>query len=182
MPMGKLIIICGTSFSGKTTLASAIVEKFGHVEVDVDETKELLFGTAITDDEALTHADWVRIYDETDDIIAMVLRENRTVVDASRNFRRAERENARQLAQQNQAAVITIHVDTPEQLTRQRWQENKQSKTRRDMTDQQFTDVLNAWEEPSDDERPLIFTYDQDISDWLNKNARELGYPSAVSS
>lgn len=172
--MGRLIIICGTSFSGKTTLARAVVEAFGHVEVDVDETKELLFGTTITD-EALTHADWVRIYDETDDMIAVALREDRTVVDASRNFRRAERENASQLARQYQAAVITVYVDTPEQLTRQRWQENKQSKTRRDMTDQEFNDVLNAWEKPSDDEHPIIFTYDQDISDWINKNAGELG-------
>jgi shikimate kinase len=34
--MGTLIVICGLSFSGKSTLAKAITARLGYEEIDVD--------------------------------------------------------------------------------------------------------------------------------------------------
>lgn len=107
-----LFVVCGLPFAGKTTLANALIARFGLRSVDVDETKRRLYGTTVPDDE-LTPADWVRIYQETDHEIAGDLRSGVSVVDASRYFRKEERDVARQLAQTQQARVVTIFVETP---------------------------------------------------------------------
>jgi uridine kinase len=56
-PSNRLIIICGLSFAGKSTLANEISARFGYTEVDVDETKLDLYGPGI-DDEQLTQDEW----------------------------------------------------------------------------------------------------------------------------
>jgi shikimate kinase len=62
--MPKLIIICGISFSGKSTLGKAIAGRFDYEQVDVDGTKFSLFGSDIRDEE-LSRADWEHIYEQT---------------------------------------------------------------------------------------------------------------------
>ena len=53
----KLIIVCGLSFAGKSTLANAISAAFGYLQVDVDETKDELFGPGVDEiDAALKYA------------------------------------------------------------------------------------------------------------------------------
>src|SRR5262245_6082473 len=83
--MSILIILCGQPYAGKTTLGQAIVEKFGYAAVDVDVTKEHFYGQGLKDDD-LSHEQWVRIYEETDQQIADYLQGGRSVVDDSRNF------------------------------------------------------------------------------------------------
>jgi nicotinamide riboside kinase len=56
-PMCKLLIICGLSFAGKSTLGNAIAKRFGHDQVDVDVTKVRLYGENARDDQ-LTQSDW----------------------------------------------------------------------------------------------------------------------------
>ncbi len=171
--MPKLIILCGTSFAGKTTLARLLTARFGHAEVDVDETKATLFGAAAAD-EALSRGDWERIYAETDRLIAHHLRAGQSVVDASRNFTKAERRGARGLCQEHHADLLTIHVDTPEHITRQRLLANRQSPTRRDVSDDAFAAILAGWEPPSADECPLIFRWGDDSDEWVARHAAAL--------
>jgi predicted kinase len=76
-------------------------------EVDVDDTKTQLYGPAIQDKD-LGHDDWVRIYAETDSLIEHYLQAGRTVIDASRNFRKEERQLARQIASNLEAQVLTV--------------------------------------------------------------------------
>ncbi len=66
--MPNLILVCGRSFAGKTTLAGALVRRFGFPEVDVDTTMAVLFGEGV-DEGTLTSADWATIYRETDALI-----------------------------------------------------------------------------------------------------------------
>lgn len=117
-PSIKLIVVCGLSFAGKSTLADAICAASGHQQVDVDETKLELYGAEV-DDEDLSPEEWARIYAGTDDRIVAHLRNGDSVVDASRNFRQAEREHARVLASRMRAQVELVYVDAPEALVRQ---------------------------------------------------------------
>jgi len=39
LPMSKLVIICGISFAGKSTLGEAIAKRFDYAQVDVDDMK-----------------------------------------------------------------------------------------------------------------------------------------------
>src|SRR6266567_5909029 len=65
LPMSKLVIICGISFAGKSTLGEAIAQRFDYAQVDVDDMKFHLYGPESKDEE-LSRADWVRMYHETD--------------------------------------------------------------------------------------------------------------------
>ena len=167
--MKKLLIICGISFAGKSTLGEAIAQRFGYAQVDVDDMKFQLYGLD-SKDEDLSHADWVRIYDETDKLIEHYLQSGKTVVDASRNFRKRERQKIRQIATKLKAEVVTIFVDTPEGIARKRLLENRQKQARLDMTDTDFEIILQIWEPPTADENTLVFRYGDQIDSWISKN------------
>jgi predicted kinase len=171
--MPKLILICGTSFAGKSTLARVLTERFGFSEVDVDQTKTDLYGETVVDAD-LARADWERIYRETDRRIADHLAIGRSVIDASRNFRLSERHRARSICQEHNADLLTILVDTPEHVTRQRLLSNRQSPTRREVTDEDFAAILAAWEPPTLDEHPLVLPFGEDLGAWMTRNAEVL--------
>lgn len=172
-PMPTLILICGTSFAGKSTLARLLSDRLGYPEVDVDETKTEFFGESV-DDATLDRADWERIYHETDRRIAGHLAAGRSVIDASRNFRASERQQARAICQEHHSDLLTILVDTPEHVTRQRLLANRHSAARRDVTDDDFAAILAAWEPPTADEYPLVLRFGDDPVAWMTTHADAL--------
>jgi hypothetical protein len=66
--MATLIVICGLSFAGKSTLANAITARLGYEEIDVDTVGATLYDLDIND-ERLKELDWDRVYAEADRII-----------------------------------------------------------------------------------------------------------------
>jgi predicted kinase len=172
--VGTLVLICGLSFSGKSTLAKAITTKFGYEEIDVDEVGAKLYELNM-DDERLEELDWDRVYNEADRLIGTRLRSGATVVDASRNFTKQERERAQQVAMRSNAQLVTIYVDTPEEIARQRRLSNKTSRARRDITDAQFDEIVQIMQPPTEDEKPLVFHHADDVDSWLPVLARRLG-------
>ena len=171
--MSTLIILCGQPYAGKTTLSRAIVEKFGYETVDVDVTKEHLYGLGLKDDD-LTHEQWVKIYEETDRQIADYLQGGRSVVDDSRNFRKFERVHAKAIADRCAADFLTVYVNTPEAVLRQRLAENRTHPTRHDIDDQVFEQFLTLFEPPTEDEHPLVFTCGDDLEEWLSNHSAGL--------
>jgi predicted kinase len=169
-PMPKLIIVCGASFAGKSTLARLLADRFGYAEVDVDKTKAQLFGDDVTD-QSLERTDWERIYHETDRRIGDHLVASRSVVDASRYFRKSERDAARAIGRERGADLVTVYVDTPEHITRERHLANRRSHARRDVTDADFSAILAAWEPPATDEHALVLRFDEDADAWVTRNA-----------
>jgi predicted kinase len=168
--MPKLIIICGISFAGKSTLGTAIAGRFGYTQVDVDDTKFSLFGLDIRD-EALSRADWEHIYDRTYRLIREYLRAGKSVVDGSGNFRRSERQTVRDLVDPLEDEITTIWVDIPAAIARQRLLTNRDRRTRLDVTDDDFEHILRVWEPPSPEEHALLFRYGDDIDAWIATHA-----------
>lgn len=169
----KLIIVFGLSFAGKSTLANAICATFGYPQVDVDETKDALFGPDVNDDD-LSGEKWNRIYAETDDRITAHLRSGESVVDASRNFLLAERDHARILSRRMMAEVVLVYVDAPETLVRERWAKNRDKKTRRDVSDRGFEEIISFMEPPTAGEKSLVFHHDESIHRWLDRHSDDL--------
>ena len=167
--MLSLFLVCGWPFAGKTTLERALLQRFALARVDVDDTKRELFGQTV-EDAQLSHADWSQIYAKTDDQIRRHLGAGRSVVDASRNFRREERTLARQIAAANHANPVTIFVDTPEEIVRRRLLENRISRVRHDVSDQEFEDLVRGMEPPTADENPLILRHGEDLNRWIKQN------------
>lgn len=171
--MPKLILVCGTPFAGKSTFARRLAERVAYREVDVDATKTELYGAGVAD-AALDREDWERIYRETDRRIVEHLGAGRSVIDASRSFRRAERDAARALCRAHDADPVIVYVDTPEHVTRQRLLANRRTRERRDVTDEDFAAILAAWEPPAADERPLVFRVGDDPDEWMERNASDI--------
>ena len=171
--MSTFIILCGQPYAGKTTFGRAIVDKFGHEIVDVDVTKEHLYGLGLKDDD-LTHEQWVKIYEETDRQIADYLQGGRSVVDDSRNFRKFERVHAKAIVDRCAAHLVTIYVRTPEAVLRQRLVDNRRLPTRHDIDDQVFEQFLSLFEPPTEDEHPLVFNCGDDLEAWLTNHSADL--------
>jgi predicted kinase len=127
--MPTLIIICGISFAGKSTLGEAIASRFGYEQVDVDDTKIALCRADVRDEE-LSRADWEHIYRQTYDEIREHLRAGKSVVDGSGNFRHSERQTVRALAEPARHETATIVVDTPPPIARMRLLTNRSRPTR----------------------------------------------------
>jgi predicted kinase len=179
--MPILIVICGTSFSGKTTLAGRLAKRFQLPQIDVDDTKTQLYGDDISD-AALSGHDWTRIYAESDRCIAEFLVAGQSVIDASRNFTRRERARARALCERHGGQLLIIFVATPVAITRQRWLANRQNPVRRDVTDDTFNAILSGWERPAADEQALILQPDDDVEAWIEcHTARFLAVASRTS-
>ena len=121
-PMPKLILVCGTSFAGKSTVARHLAA-------------------------------------------------SQSVIDASRYFRKSERDAARALCRTHGGALVTVHVDTPEHITRQRLLANRRSRARRDVSDEAFAAILAAWEPPTADEHALVFPFGDDVDAWMERHA-----------
>jgi predicted kinase len=171
--MSTLIILCGQPYAGKTTLGSAIVAKLRYETVDVDVTKDQLYGPGRKDDD-LTHEQWVRIYAETDQQIGDYLYAGHSVVDDSRNFRKFERVHARVVADRCGASLVTIYVKTPEEILRQRLHENRRNPTRHDIEDDVFEQLLTLFEPPTEDEYPLVLNYGDRLEAWITAHSAEL--------
>jgi len=104
-----------------------------------------------------------------------------SVVDASRNFRRAERDNAIHLASKCSSGVLVIYVDTPEKVCRERRYANKRTPTRSDLSGDDFEDIVSAMEPPKPDEDALAFHYTDDTKRWLTVHDERLKGPGRVA-
>ena len=89
------------------------------------------------------------------------------MLDASRNFSKTERAAAKRMADKAGVPLITIYLDTPEEIVRQRLLENRIHPSRRDVTDRDFEDVIRAMDPPAAAENPLIFHFTDDMDGWL---------------
>ena len=171
--MTKLVIVVGLSFGGKSTLARAIGERLGHREVDVDVTKVRLHGERVQDDE-LDQDHWDAIYAATDAESAELLAAGVSVVDGSRNFRRFERDRARAIAERAGVPLVTVYVDTPAAVARERRARNEAAPTRVHMTEAELEEIVELFEPPAADEAPLVFRFDEDVDEWIGRNRAAL--------
>jgi predicted kinase len=169
----KLVIVCGLSFGGKSTLARAIRERLGHREVDVDVTKVRLHGEDVQDDD-LNQDQWDGIYAATDAEMAELLAAGVSVVDGSRNFRRFERDRARAIAERAGVPLLTVYVDTPAEVARERRARNAAAPTRAHMTAAGLEEIIGLFEPPAADEAPLVFRFAEDVDHWIRRNRAAL--------
>ncbi len=168
-----LVVVCGLSFAGKTTVGTALARRFDYKQVDVDLTRVRLYGVRF-EENALDQDAWNRIYDETDSEIAGYLQSGTSVVDASRNFRKKERCHARRIAALNAADFLLIYVDTPVSVARERLLANRTRPDRVDWGDASFDEIVSVMEPPGEDELPHVYHYGDDLEARLSEHSAEL--------
>ena len=113
-----LLLMCGLSFAGKTTLARALVITYGWHFISLDgvntERGFGLGGKAISPDE------WEQSYTEAYRRVETALQAGYTVVYDETNFLRAQRDALRAIAARSHAITYVVYVATPEAEARRR--------------------------------------------------------------
>ncbi len=166
--MQRVYILCGLPFAGKTTLAKLLIQRLDLVRVSIDEINDVR-GLGANNSE-ISLEDWDITYAESYRQLAVYLRTGRSVIYDAANFTRAERDNARVVANQCGSDARVIYVTTPEASVRQRWLENRVTHIRNDIRDDYFEIGISQFEPPAEDEHVLFYSNEQDVREWIERN------------
>lgn len=163
-----LYILCGLPFSGKSVLARILSQKCGFELVCIDDIKTEHGLRDVWQD--MTPDDWQQIFNESFQLVRRSLQRGKPVIHDSANQTRHSRDQLRAIAQELGVPATVIVVDVPPELARQRWQANKDSKTRMSLPEWAINAATANYEPPADDEEVIIYTLpDQaDPDRWVN--------------
>lgn len=161
--MGVVIILCGLPFSGKTTLARALGERFGCAIVSLDEINRergVGHGGAGLADEVWSETQRLAV-----ERVDALIRDGREgiVVDDTCCFRFL-RDDYRRVAQKHEWRHVVVFLDVPEDALRHRLRENERTRDRPGMTAAVFEDCLHRFERPDADEECVTISPGDDAA------------------
>lgn len=165
----KLYIFCGIPFSGKTTLAKVVEKTLQYKRIDLDEVKFGLFGRDIKDSE-INQEGWDKVYQEMYKRIKESLAKGKTVIHDTGNFTRHERDLVRKIADKLGIVAITVFVDTPKEVVKDRLLQNRKTNHRFDVTDEDFESTIKEMEMPEKSEKHIVYRLNMPIDLWIREN------------
>ncbi len=164
MSNARLYILCGLPFAGKTTLALALVHRLGFTHIALDDiNSERGLGVS---GEPISQADWARSYAEAHRRLEAPLASGQTVIYDATNFTRKERDRLRKIAARHNIAASVIYLNLADQA-RRRWQDNRGSRTRYDVRDEDFAQVTANFELPTADENVITYDGILPLDEWI---------------
>jgi predicted kinase len=150
---GRLILMCGRSFSGKSTVAQAIAPAFDGTVVSLDLINS---ERGLNGGRGIPVAEWARTNDVARDRVAAALRTGRTVIVDDTSSPRFLRDGWRALG----APVVLVFIDADIATILRRQAANRSVGQRDDVTDEVMTAHLKCFEPPEPDENALRFDAD----------------------
>lgn len=144
----RLILLCGLSFSGKSTLAKILAQRLDAAVVsldDINEERGLFGGQGISGEE------WEATHRIADERVAGLLRAGRTVIVDDTGSPRFVRDRWRSIADQTRAAFAIVWVDVDVETQQERWKANRASHVRHDVTDEVMQEHRATFEPPLDE-------------------------------
>jgi predicted kinase len=165
--MAYLYILCGYSFTGKTTLARALQERFGFLRIDMDEINS---AKGVGFDEKIAPEEWDRTYAEAYRQLDVALSQNRSVLFDAMNFTREQRDKLRAIAAHYGISSIVIFMNVSAEEARQRWLTNRKTHQRYDVRDEDFEYGIAHFEPPQPDEPVLRYNPNEPVDQWIEKS------------
>ncbi len=169
-----LIILCGEAFSGKSTLAKQLAEKYKAKMVSIDQvyfaTESILAleNTPDEDDGLLWKNLWTVVFQGVKNHLLLG---NSVIVDDN-CFRLARRDQLRSLSNEMGVKTILIYVDTPAEVLKERKERNKISKERHDVPSAWMEADAIKFERPTESESHIVYREGVSMEE-LNKNIKE---------
>lgn len=160
--MTTLYILCGYPFAGKSTLAKALIQKFGLTKIAIDEINREL-GVGKDFNKPITPQEWQKTYDIYHDRIHDTLKAEKSVIVDTVAHTRKSRDALRKIAHENNAESVVLYVNTPLDIVKERWLKNRIKQEREDVRDTDFNTVINNFEIPSKDENVITIPNDLEI-------------------
>ena len=159
-----VVFLSGARQTGKSTLARRIAEKTGSKIIAFDK----LWVEKDREKPVPKDAEgWRFIRKVGQDEVENTLKEGTSVVYDDNNVRFEHREELREIAKRLGAQEITIYLNTPIELIRQREGSNKTTGERHEVEPHNFQTVLEQLEVPTKEENLIEFKPGMDIDDWL---------------
>lgn len=160
-----LYVLCGLSFAGKSTLARALAARLDIpcVAIDAINTER---GVGL-DAAPISPDEWAATYAEVYQRISGYLSAGKSAIFDAVNFTREQRDEVREIAENCGAAVCLIYLAVPPELAIMRWQHNRLSGERHDVTDDNYALVRDGFELPAAEEGALVYDGSQALDDWL---------------
>lgn len=149
---GRLVLLCGRSFSGKSTVASSLAGSLPGVIVSLDainEERELYGGKGIP------LSEWARTNEVARERVLARLGDDETVIVDDTSSPRFLRDGWRTLCSSAGAAMVLGFVDTAEEVMRQRLLDNRATGYRADVTDEVMAAHQESFEPPDEDEQAV---------------------------
>src|SRR5687768_14245353 len=141
--------MCGLAFSGKTTLARAIVSELGWAYISLDEINA---ERGLSGGDGMETVEWERTHHIALQSLQKKLTSGTSVVVDDTNCFRWIRDRFRDLSRANHARTTVVLVDTPIHEIQQRIAHNRDVRGRRGIEATVFGAHVAAFERPADDE------------------------------
>lgn len=175
-----IVLLCGRSFSGKSTVAAELAADLHAVVVSLDTIiaeRGWQSGAGVPMDE------WVRTHEISRSRTRDLLASGVTVIIDDTSSPRFLREDWRSLAKDVAAPLVLVYVDTPVEVSIQRHAANRDHHHRMDVTDEILHEHLGSFEAPTPDEDPVRYsTIDSDIEEMLRQVRHRLNAAGGPSS
>ena len=156
----RLLLLCGTAFSGKSTLARSLAPQLPASIVSLDQINHrrgLWGGDGIPADE------WIRTHQLASEEVRELLASGTSVIVDDTSSLRFLRDGWRSLAAEAGARFTLIYVDVDQSTIRRRRADNQLNPRRRDVADAVLAQHLADFEPPEDDEDAVRVTSIDDL-------------------
>lgn len=150
---GRLVVLCGRSFSGKSTVAAWLREGLDGEVVGFDAINA---ERGLSGGQGVPVAEWARTGELASRRVRAALQHGRTVVVDDTSSPRFLRDGWRPLAVELDVPLVLVFLDTAVAAVRQRQLANRDSRTRPDVTDAVMDEHLAGFEPPGPDEPAVV--------------------------
>ncbi len=162
-------LLVGFPYSGKSTLATELVSKFGFAHINLDQLKWDLGYTEVGDDDVPDEA-WEKIFRIADELLMRYLKEGKNVANEYAWITREWRDKARKVASEAGFETKVIYLKVPKEEIRRRWQVNSETKKRFHWPEKEFERIFVDFEEPTEDENIIYYDGRVSVEDWAKNN------------
>lgn len=145
----RLVLMCGTSFSGKSTVARELAPRLAAAIVSLDEINER---RGLWGGDGIPVEEWVRTHEFAAAEVRELLASGRSVVVDDTSSPRFLRDGWRSLAAEAGARYTLVYVDVDHETIRRRRAANRVDPSRRDVADGVLDEHLAGFEPPQVDE------------------------------
>lgn len=153
--MNKLYLLCGKPGCGKTTLATVLKENYGMIHFSADNFMLKLFGEI--EDRAIFEDKLKACKNLIYEICEQILDKNDVVLDFG-FWTKEERNNIKTLFSNRKVVLVYMKLDD-EKIFNQITNRNNNLKDNEYFMDRSTFDFLSGkFEEPTEDENPIIYT------------------------
>ncbi|MFB6721100.1 AAA family ATPase [Kribbella sp. NPDC056345] len=159
----RLVLLCGTAFSGKSTVARTVAPKLAATIVSLDEinARRGLWGG-----DGIPVEEWIRTNTEAHTETRALLTAGTSVVVDDTSSPRFLRDAWRKLAADLDAQFTLLYLDIDHATILTRRAANQTSGNRQDVTDEVLTQHLADFDPPHSDENPVLLSSIDLESDW----------------